>query len=116
MCSAVLIVVAWMCPVPASAQVSQLPPCPNTDDLVTTYVPEYMRIGDALAFTIERENARAVQQVRVILPTADGPQEELVTFPSDRLRVRLIRFVPPKARSLGLSFSWDQNVGKNQRL
>jgi hypothetical protein len=42
----------------AAAQQDELPPCPGTDELITTYAPDYLRIGAALAFTIERRAPR----------------------------------------------------------
>jgi hypothetical protein len=53
-----------------------------------------------------------VQQVRVIYPSATGAQEELLTFPEGRFRLRIIRSAPTGTKSIDLAFSWDQNVGK----
>jgi hypothetical protein len=112
MCTGLASLVLLTCATPAAGQVSVLPPCPDRDDLITTFVPDYLRIGEALAFTIERKNTQSVQQVRVTLPSATGSQAELVTFPEGRLRVRIIRSVPRGIRRFDVAFSWDQNVGK----
>ena len=111
-CPVLAIGVALTCASTAVAQTAGLPGCPASDEVITTYVPDFLRIGDALAFTIERENAQAVQQVRVSRTGADGPEAELVSFSEGRSRVRIIRSVPREIRSVDLAFSWDQNVGR----
>jgi hypothetical protein len=112
MCTVLAVGFALTCASTAAAQAGGLPPCPDRDELITNYVPDYLRIGEALAFAIERENTQGVQQVRVTFPSATGSQDEFVTFPEDRFRVRIIRSVPEGLPSIDLGFSWDQNVGK----
>jgi hypothetical protein len=112
MCTVLAIGFTLTCASTAAAQAGGLPPCPDRAELITNYVPDYLRIGEALAFAIERENTQGVQQVRVTLPSATGSQDELVTFPEGRFRVRIIRSLREEIRSIDLRFSWDQNVGK----
>ena len=87
-----------------------LPACPNRADLVWTYPPDYLRVGQSLTFSFERDNRR-VESVRVRYPTPRGAQEEDFRF-DRRSYIRVIRPAPGTPRRFGMTFRWVQNAGR----
>jgi len=97
---------------PSAHSQTATPPCPNTDDAVTTYAPTYVRRGGSFGVTLERRSARAVKAVELTV-TASPPSRsttEVFDF-GNKDRLRLIRAVPTMRKAIAIRIRWQQNQG-----
>src|SRR3954454_21869194 len=103
------VLVGLACAPSASAQ--GLPGCPDDDEVLVSTVPDFVRVGASLAFTVERVN-EGVSEFDVAYPSATGEQREHFVFAPDQDEIRVIRAALTTPGTFDLTVTWQQNAGQ----
>ena len=89
--------------VPAPAQ--GLPDCPSADEAVTTYPPDYVRVGQSYKLSAEAESYSSVTDLTL---SVDGAA---IPLSKDGVQWSAILAGPAKTGGLDVVFAWNQDEG-----